>query len=316
MGSTRARARGKDRRGRKASDKAKAKEKAKAKKRAKLTAKTADKHRLYQDSVQAPEFEVGFAAKHFKRRVGRKARSLREDFCGTALLCAHWVKSHRDRTATGVDIDPEVLAWGREHNVAPLGDAAERVTLIEGDVRETREGRHDVVMALNYSYFCFKSREALRGYFRSVKSHLVDDGLFFLDLFGGWESVQVLEEPRKQDGYRYVWHQAKYNPVTADFLGHIHFEFKDGSRLAKAFTYDWRLWTLPELGELLHEAGFAHVEVLWEQEDEAGEGTGVFKPRLKVDNDPGYNAYLLASVDTPPKLAARKRPPKVLPRRP
>lgn len=272
-----------------------------------LTAKTADRHALYQESVQAPEFEVDLAASYFERRVGRKALSLREDFCGTALLCAEWVRSHPSRTATGVDIDPDVLAWGVEHNITPLGDDAERVSLLEQDVREPGGEPHDVLMALNYSYFYFKTRDALRAYFEVAKSHLKPDGLFFLDLFGGWESQQELEEERKLKGFRYVWDQASYNPITAAFLGHIHFRFRDGSELKKAFTYDWRLWTIPELRELLNEAGFSHVEVLWEDEDEDGEGTGTYRPRKKVGNDPGFNAYLLASVETPPRKKLKKQ---------
>lgn len=276
-------------------------------KRYKLTAKTADRHALYQQTVQAPEFEVELASKYFRRRVGRKALSLREDFCGTALLCAEWVKSDDERTAIGVDNDPSVLQWGREHNIEPLGDDARRVTLVEGDVRDPHDGKADVLMALNYSYFCFKDRDTLRGYFEAAKGHLASDGLFFLDLFGGWESQQVLEEERKQKHYRYVWDQAAYNPITGDFLAHIHFRFRDGSALERAFTYDWRLWTIPELRELLAEAGFGHVEVLWEDEDEAGEGTGTYRPRKRAANDPGFNAYLLASVDTPPRKRKEKR---------
>ena len=280
--------------------------KKKQRKKSKLTAKTADRLALYQESVQNPDFEVDLASSYFKQRVGRPARSLREDFCGTAMLCAEWVKSHADRTATGVDIDASVLAWGREHNIAPLGDDAKRVRLLEADVRFPDRVRHDVVMALNYSYFCFQDRATLRGYFESVKTHLVEDGLFFLDLFGGWESQQVLVERRKQDGFRYVWHQAEFEPISAHFLGHIHFEFPDGTKLKKAFTYDWRLWTIPELRELLAEAGFGHVEVLWEKEDENGEGTGIFRPKTRVENDPGFNAYLLASVAEPPRMKKKR----------
>ena len=278
-----------------------------AKKSARITKKTADKYALYQRSVQDPDFEVGLAHRTYKRRVGRKPLTLREDFCGTALLCATWVKSHESRTAVGVDIDPTVLSWGREHNVLPLGDAAERVTLIEGDVRDARALRHDVVMALNYSYFCFKRRDALRGYFESVRAHLADDGLFFLDLFGGWEAQQVLVEKRKLPGFRYIWDQREFNPITSELLAYIHFQLGDGKKLKKAFTYDWRLWTIPELSELLAEVGFGHVEVLWEDEEEDDKGNDVFRPRVRVENDPGWNAYLVASV-APPPLAPRNEP--------
>jgi len=270
-------------------------------KRAKKTklAKKADRHDLYQRSVQNPEFEVHLAAKTFKRHTGRKARTLREDFCGTALLCAKWVEGHRSRRAVGVDNSPEVLEWGRIHNIVPLGDEAKRIRLVEGDVRDDDEQRCDIVMALNYSYFCFQDRDTLRGYFESAREHLVEDGVFILDLFGGWEAVQVLKEKRKLEGFSYVWEQAEYDPISAHFLAHIHFVFKDGSRLKRAFTYDWRLWTIPEVSELLAEVGFGHVEVLWEGEDKHGEGTGIFKPKSEVGNDPGYNAYLVASAKPP-----------------
>jgi hypothetical protein len=46
------------------------------------------------------------------------------------------------------------------------------------------------------------------------------------------------------------WDQAAYNPITADFKAHIHFRFKDGTAIEPAFTYEWRLWSIPELREL------------------------------------------------------------------
>ncbi len=275
-------------------------QKQKKKRAAALTAKTADRHALYQIAVQAPEFDVELLEKTFKRRVRRSPMSLREDFCGTALLCSHWVKSHRARTATGIDIDRSVLAWGEEHNLAPLGDAASRVTLIQGDVREARTEKHDIVCAFNYSYWYFKERAVMRRYFESVKKALAPDGIFILDLFGGWEAVQVLEEERKCKGFRYVWDQAAFNPITYDFKAKIHFRFKDGSKLEPAFSYDWRMWTLPELRDLLEEAGYVNIECLWEEEDEKGEGTGVFRPRKRVRQDPAYNAYLVASLPGAP----------------
>ena len=41
------------------------------------------------------------------------------------------------------------------------------------------------------------------------------------------------------------------NPITHATTCHIHFKFPDGSKLKKAFTYEWRLWTAPEIRELL-----------------------------------------------------------------
>ena len=67
-------------------------------KKSKLTARTADRHALYQESVQDTESEVTFLTRMYKKLRGRPALSLREDFCGTALLCAEWIKK-KGRTA-------------------------------------------------------------------------------------------------------------------------------------------------------------------------------------------------------------------------
>ncbi|MGB5339926.1 MAG: class I SAM-dependent methyltransferase, partial [Gammaproteobacteria bacterium] len=92
-----------------------------------------------------------------------------------------------------------------------------------------------------------------------------------------------------------IWEHASYNPIDGRMVCHIHFGFPDGSKLKKAFTYDWRLWSLPELRELLDEAGFSKVTVYWEEVDKkSGEGTGVFSPATVGDADPGWICFLLA----------------------
>ncbi len=264
------------------------------KRKHRYTAKTADRHALYQKSVQAPEHEVALLGKMFKRHAGRRASSLREDFCGTALLCGEWVRSKDDRTATGLDIDRPTLTWGRAHNLAALGEASERVTLLEQNVLVPTASKFDLVCAFNYSYQTFKTRELLRQYFRAAHKSLAPDGLFVLDLLGGWESQQVLVEKREVEGFTYVWQQAAFDPISNHFLAHIHFEFPDGTKLKKAFTYDWRLWTIAEVRELLVEAGFVEVDVYWEGDDDEGGGNGEFSRVETIHNDPGWNTYLVA----------------------
>ncbi len=258
------------------------------------TARTADKHRLYQLSVQAPEREVAFLDRCFRKLRGRRPLRLREDFCGTAALCAAWVGSLPTRTATGVDIDPEVLAWGQDHNLAPLGaSTAARVALLEQDVRAASPKKHELTVAFNYSYWVFRTRAELRRYFESVRAGLEPDGLFFLDCYGGTEAEDVLSERRKiKEGFTYVWQQAKFDPITYSVVNHIDFEFKDGSTLRRAFTYEWRFWTLPELQELLHEAGFRRVDVYWDRAKREDEER--FLPTREAKNQPGWLAYLVA----------------------
>ncbi len=110
----------------------------------KYTAKTADRHDLYEKSVQCPEADVRFLSRVFRTVRGRRALTLREDFAGTALLCAEWVKSRTDREAWAVDLDEEVLEWGRARNIEPLGDKAERVHLMKGDVLTQKRPAVDV----------------------------------------------------------------------------------------------------------------------------------------------------------------------------
>ncbi len=269
-----------------------------AKRKPKYTAKTADKHELYQLSVQDADFEVSLITRVFKRLRGRKPLSIREDFCGTALFCGAWVKSDRNRTATGVDLDPEVLAWGVEHNLAPLQEPGDRITLHEKNVLDRIPGKFDATIAFNFSYWCFQERAQLLTYFKKVKRSLVDDGVFFLDAYGGYESHEPdLEEPRAIDeGFTYVWHQDIVDPISNRVVNHIHFHFRDGTKMRKAFTYDWRFWSLKELEELLMEAGFSAVQIYWEDSDEDGDGTGVYRPKKAVENEAGWIAYLVAQA--------------------
>ncbi len=282
--------------------------KAKAKKSSKpgvTLASQADRHVLYQHAVQAPDFEVEFFVDRYKELRGKKPLVLREDFCGTALLCVEWCKSNSKRRALGVDLCKDTLDWGRQHNLKPAGrEVSERITLQHANVLDISEPKADITCAMNFSYCVFKQRSALRRYFETARAGLKDDGLFVLDLLGGTETMSELEEDREVDGqdFIYIWDQAKFNPITHDFLCHIHFRFSDGSMLRKAFTYDWRLWTLPELREILEEAGFSRVHVYWEkfeeddEDDDYLEGTGEYEDTLQADNQEAWIAYIVAEA--------------------
>lgn len=258
-----------------------------------FTAKTADKHVLYQRSVQDAKVEVDFLDYVYRAIFRRRPRTLLEDFCGSALICSEWVTRDVARLATGVDIDPKVLRWGKQHNVAPLGDAAERVKLLRQDVRAPVGAKFDVVCAFNFSYWVFRTREEMRRYFAHVRTLLGKDACFVLDAYGGWEAQQPMQERRRiKGGFTYVWDQNQFDPITHEVVNYIHFEFKNGTKLKKAFSYHWRFWTLPELQELLAEAGFSDVQVYWDCSK--GEDDEVFRPRLRAKNQPGWLAYLVA----------------------
>ena len=268
---------------------------AKAAKRKPTMAETADIHELYEESVQNVEHEVEFLQKTFEDLRGRKAYLLREDFCGTASASCQWVRQGEEFQAIGVDIDPAVLEWGRVNRVGrlPTPDQA-RVRLVESDVLEVDTPAADMLVAFNFSYWTFKTRAKMLQYFRTAYNSLKDDGIFFVDLFGGPEAQEETKEKTKHKGFTYIWHQAEFHPVTHYMRTHIHFKFPDGSRIKRAFTYEWRLWTAPEIRELLLEAGFSSATVYWEGEDEDGEGNGEFSAEDKGEADLAWIAYIVA----------------------
>ena len=100
----------------------------------KTQAELADRHVLYEVAVQNTETEFEFVDGVFRRLRGRKAVTLREDFCGTAGMCCEWVKQRSKNRAIGVDLDSEVLAWGETHNVAKLKPSQRsRVNLLKAN---------------------------------------------------------------------------------------------------------------------------------------------------------------------------------------
>lgn len=278
--------------GQKKKNKAKGKGRAKPKK--KSIASRADRHTLYQAAVQSPEADVEYFSTVYKKLRGRTAKSMREDFCGTAYLSCTWADSKKSRTAIGIDLDAPTLEWGRANNLAKLSEVAQgRVQLIEGNVLDGLGEPTDITCALNFSYGVFKTRAELRSYFEVARAGLADDGIFITELYGGFDAIVESEEERELDGFTYIWQQAEYNPINHHTLCHIHFKFPDGSKIKKAFTYDWRLWTVPEIRELLIEAGFTDTKVYWERTDDDGDGTGEYVATEGEENQESWLVYIV-----------------------
>lgn len=261
----------------------------------KYTAKTADKHVLYQIAVQSPQAEAAFIDRVYRQTYGKPPTLFREDFCGSALISCAWVARRRANLAYGVDLHKPTLDWGLEHNIRRLPPhAAARVHLLNKDVLHVTRPKVHVVGAFNFSYFIWKDFPQLVRYFRTVRGSLHPTGLFVLDAYGGWEAQQVMQEETKLRGFTYVWHQAAYNAVNDHIVCHIHFKFPDGSIMRRAFTYDWRLWSLGTIRDALAAAGFASSEVHWEGTTPRQQGNGVYRRARKAENLPGWNAYITA----------------------
>ncbi|MDH3215981.1 MAG: class I SAM-dependent methyltransferase [Candidatus Krumholzibacteria bacterium] len=266
------------------------------KKKRRVGPESRDRHRLYEIAVQSPEANIHFCDRIYKKKNGKPPRILKEDFCGTAFLSAEWVKKRQDRMAIGVDLDGDTLRWARQHNLKPLGKDASRVTLIRGDVRSMRKTKVDVVVAFNFSYFTFKTVEELRKYFANARDSLAAGGIFVLDIFGGWEAQMDVTDKTRHKGFTYVWDQKGVDPVTNHGLFHIHFKFHGGGGIKRAFVYDWRLWSIPEVRDALLSVGFRSVQVYWEGVDpDTEEGNGIFRLVKRAENCPGWNAFIVAS---------------------
>lgn len=271
----------------------------KNKKKANLTpgqsmADLADKHICYEESVQCVESEIDFVDATFTKLRKRQAKTLREDFCGTTNTSCEWIRRRKTNTAVCVDLDEEVLEWGKKHKIAKLkADQAKRITVLNDNVMTIKTEPVEIVLAMNFSYWLLKERKITIDYFKGIYNSLIKDGIFFLDAYGGYEAFQEMKEKTKNKHCTYIWDQHKYSPVTGIAKNYIHFKFKDGSKMMKAFEYEWRVWTLPEITEMLTEAGFK-PSIYWEQADEDGEGNGIFLPETEGEADAGWIAYIVA----------------------
>lgn len=262
-------------------------------------------HWLYEASVQNVDTDLDIGKRIYRKHWKRSPLTVREDFCGTAKLAARWVERSTMHEAWGIDFHQPTLDWGIKYNVSRLsGDQQQRLHLICGDVLEESTPRVDMAFALNFSFCVFKQRDTLRTYFKRVAEALNDEGIFVMDIYGGTESVMAKSddireipgfrtpEGLKISDFKYIWEQAAYNPITHETVCHIHFKVPGYGAINKAFTYDWRLWTLPEIQEVLLEAGFTKAEVYLHDFDDEGESDETFRLRRTYENVQGWVAYV------------------------
>lgn len=253
-----------------------------------------DKYELYRKAVQSAESDVVFIRDTFKELKKKNPQTLREDFCGTFALSTEWIKLNPSFKAIGVDLDPEPMEYGRHHYLSKLKpDQQKRMSLMELNVLNPNMPKADVVIAMNFSYFIFKAREVMKLYFANVYKSVNKDGIFLLDCFGGAQCQGPIEDTNKLDGFTYYWDQTGFDPVSNEALFYIHFRV-GGQKIERVFTYDWRMWTIPELREILAEVGFKKTHVYWEGTAKDGSGDGVFTRTEKGESCDSWIAYIVA----------------------
>ncbi|MBK6942274.1 MAG: class I SAM-dependent methyltransferase [Planctomycetes bacterium] len=276
-------------------------------KRTPMSRPRVDKYSLYEAAVQCVDADLDFCERVYARANGAPLRILREDFCATAAISCAFAARDASHLAIGVDLDARVLEQATRRNLSPLdAKTRSRVRLLHANVLEVTQPQVECVAALNFSYWVFKRRADLVAYFKTACRSLRPGGLLVLDAFGGTDASKASTDRRAiaattvHDGTRvprftYVWRQAHFDAVSHDFLCHIDFELRDGRTFKRAFTYDWRLWTLAELRDALADAGFAESAVYtdgWDEDEK--EGDGIYRKRVRVENDGVWIAYVVA----------------------
>lgn len=253
-----------------------------------------DRYEHYKLAVQSPEVDCEFVSDTYKELKGKRPHDLREDFCGTFAICCAWVQRNRHNHAIGIDLDQEPIDYGRKHYLSALRpEQQKRVQIHTGSVLTTKVRPVDVVAAFNFSFYLFKSRLMLRRYFQRALKGIRHDGILIVDCFGGKDCQAGNEEASKIGNFLYYWDQEGFNPVTGEATFHIHFKRKGERKREKVFTYDWRMWTIPEIREIMLEAGFKRTHVYWEGTTRAGYGNGKFTRQETGEECDGWVAYVV-----------------------
>lgn len=253
-----------------------------------------DKYHYYIDSVQAPELDTDFFIQIYREHRKKKPKVLREDFCGTFIVCCEWVKKGPEFVAHGIDLDAEPIRWGQKNNLPKLSASQQkRVHIHQMNVMDSKIPHADVIAAQNFSFFLFKKRKEMRAYFQNCYNSLNEGGVFITDCFGGSGSQEPNEEETIHKGFSYFWDQDSYDPVTHEAVFHIHFKVKGQRKIEKVFTYDWRMWSIRELREIMDEVGFSKTAVYWEGTTKSGDGDGNFKQVEKAEHCDSWIAYVV-----------------------
>ncbi|KAH9659947.1 hypothetical protein KPL70_024048 [Citrus sinensis] len=164
----------------------------------------------------------------------------------------------------------------------------------------------DIICAFNYSCCCLHKRADLVLYFKHVLHALSKKGgIFVMDLYGGTSSEQKLRLQRRFANFTYVWEQAEFDIIERKTRISLHFHLqKEQKKLRHAFSYNWRLWSLPEIKDCLEEAGFRSVHFWLREMPDAREmrnteGLGVSRDAKYEEikcfqQQDAWNAYIVA----------------------
>lgn len=259
-----------------------------------------DKYDLYVNSVQSAEHDAALLLRIYRSSIltrSKKTLTLREDFCGTAALCFNWIKLGKEFKAIGVDIDQSAIDWGcaRYDSNGSVRESG-RLRLACADVMELNLQRPEIICALNFSYYFIKDRQQLLQYFKLCRGRLAHDGLLILDSFGGPTYLSSHSDKRRnnQKKFDFWWDVEFFDAISSHVKTHLHYKL-DGQKMRKrVFSYDWRLWTIPEITDALRDAGFNTIEYWAEGVNTRGHGNGIFRKIKSEKNCESWVTYVTA----------------------
>lgn len=253
-------------------------------------------HDLYELCVQSPQHLVPFLiAVH-----GNEPSILGEDFAGTAALSHLWADRGDMYAAIATDLDAEALAFRGVHP---------RIEKHASDVRD-ESACADVIFVGNFSIGYWHTRAELVAYLKHARSRLHPGGVFVCDTYGG-ETAYTLgtvhrdhwipNDPRYAGHtgkrIRYTWEQRNADPTTGMVTNVLHFRIEKAGTIEQeifdAFTYEWRLWSIPELRDALDEAGFASTEVFAKTADAIDEQGNAYVLPIEDGEDELDDSYIV-----------------------
>lgn len=262
-----------------------------------------DKHTLYAQAVQSPKGDIDYLCRFHAQYMPPGAQApllLREDFSGTSELCAAWCASDPRRQAVGVDLDADELRYAVD-TVLAAKSSGSRTLLVHANVLDDPAGatpfnvdtwvgeggddgqpadwralwqrKADIVAALNSSLCLLHTPQEARKYIAAARANTASPGLFVLDMNGGHSMEKELELKTRLRGFDYLWSQDGFDPLSRLIRCHISFRTRGPSptTLRHAYSYTWRLWTLPEARDMLLGSGFSAVHIWMRRMREDGE---------------------------------------------
>ncbi|MCM0605761.1 MAG: hypothetical protein KA715_06685 [Xanthomonadaceae bacterium] len=252
---------------------------------------------LYEQSVQTTA-DVDYLLEMAITVMGRVPLSLREDFCGTHLFAREYVKRDPRFKAIGLDLDPLSIKYGTSQAKKDLTpEERKRLKIYKKNVISVTKPKSDWIVACNFSFYIFHERDTLVEYFKKAHQSLTKDGIFMLELGGGSGFLERLTDRRvfkvsQTQKVTYLWHQLDFNPVKRQGHYAISFKVNDVLKYKHAFKYDWRVWTIPEVRDVLKDAGFSRSVVLVEKAAKGRSSEG-YEISEEGDHDHSWISYVV-----------------------